>query len=120
MVAFNKFQDFVEQVLTAKHNATASGDVFKVYLSNEAPLATDTVKADIADITAQNGYPAGGTDVQNTLSESSGTATVAGTDVVVTPRTIDVHMAALRKKMDSAGEHIETVRGVGYRFRNET
>lgn len=85
MAAYNKFQDFVEQVLTGTHNFTATGHVFKVYLSNTTPSASlDAVKADLAEITAQNGYPAGGTDVQNTLSETTGTATVAGTDVVFT------------------------------------
>lgn len=34
----------------------------------------------------------------------------------VTDRTIDVHMASLRKKLERFGEQIETVRGVGYRF----
>lgn len=34
----------------------------------------------------------------------------------VTDRTIDVHMASLRKKLDSMGDSIETVRGVGYRM----
>jgi two-component system phosphate regulon response regulator PhoB len=31
-------------------------------------------------------------------------------------RTIDVHVRALRKKLDAIAECIETVRGVGYRF----
>ncbi len=34
----------------------------------------------------------------------------------VTDRTIDVHMASLRKKLGAPGELIETVRGVGYRM----
>ncbi len=34
----------------------------------------------------------------------------------VTDRTIDVHMASLRKKLGQVGSQIETVRGVGYRF----
>jgi two-component system alkaline phosphatase synthesis response regulator PhoP len=34
----------------------------------------------------------------------------------ITDRTIDVHVAALRKKMGSVGQHIVTVRGVGYRL----
>jgi DNA-binding response OmpR family regulator len=34
----------------------------------------------------------------------------------VTDRTIDVHMASLRKKLGTLGDAIETVRGVGYRF----
>jgi len=85
MAAYNKFQDFVEQVLTAKHNFTAAGDVFKIYLSNTVPSASlDAVKADLVEIGAGNGYTAGGEDVQNTLSEAAGTATVGATDVVWT------------------------------------
>ncbi len=34
----------------------------------------------------------------------------------VSDRTIDVHMSALRKKLGGIGDHIHTVRGVGYRF----
>lgn len=40
-----------------------------------------------------------------------------GEDTLVLDRTIDVHIRALRKKMGAAGDYIETVRGVGYRFR---
>jgi len=32
-------------------------------------------------------------------------------------RTVDVHVAALRKKLGKQGEMIETVRGVGYRLK---
>jgi two-component system phosphate regulon response regulator PhoB len=35
---------------------------------------------------------------------------------IVLERTIDVHIKSLRRKMGDAGELIETVRGVGYRF----
>ncbi len=34
----------------------------------------------------------------------------------VTDRTIDVHLASLRKKLEHRGDTIETVRGVGYRM----
>ncbi len=37
----------------------------------------------------------------------------------VTERTIDVHLTSLRKKLGSEGWMIETVRGVGYRLKNE-
>lgn len=40
-----------------------------------------------------------------------------GEDTMVLERTIDVHIRALRKKLDSHADLIETVRGVGYRFR---
>jgi len=31
-------------------------------------------------------------------------------------RTVDTHMRRLREKLGSAAKHLETVRGVGYRF----
>ena len=34
-------------------------------------------------------------------------------------RTIDVHVRTLRQKLGENGEHIETVRGVGYRWEAE-
>jgi two-component system alkaline phosphatase synthesis response regulator PhoP len=40
-----------------------------------------------------------------------------GADATITDRTIDVHIAALRRKLGKAGERVETVRGVGYRFK---
>jgi len=40
-----------------------------------------------------------------------------GDEVAVMDRTVDVHVAALRKKLGKQGEMIETVRGVGYRLK---
>lgn len=40
---------------------------------------------------------------------------IQGEDVTVTGRTIDTHVFALRKKLLTWSEHIETIRGVGYR-----
>lgn len=40
-----------------------------------------------------------------------------GEDAMVLERTIDVHIKSLRKKLGEAADLIETVRGVGYRFR---
>ncbi len=42
---------------------------------------------------------------------------VRGDDAIVTDRSVDVHVANLRKKLGSYGDLVETVRGVGYRFR---
>jgi DNA-binding response OmpR family regulator len=47
---------------------------------------------------------------------------VWGSDVVVGDRTVDVHIKALRRKLEEAGGDgrvIETVRGIGYRLRGE-
>ncbi|MDP6957816.1 MAG: response regulator transcription factor, partial [Planctomycetota bacterium] len=42
-----------------------------------------------------------------------------GENVDIFARTIDVHIASLRKKLGSDSSWIETVRGVGYRFREK-
>ena len=42
---------------------------------------------------------------------------IRGDDYAVTDRTIDFQMVGLRKKLGSIGKDIETVRGIGYRFR---
>ena len=40
-----------------------------------------------------------------------------GEDYPVTERAVDVQIVGLRKKLGKAGKYVETVRGVGYRFR---
>lgn len=85
MATFNKFQDFAEQLGKGVHQLHAAGHTLKVYLSNTTPdAALDAVKADLAEITPANGYPSGGTDVQNDYTETGGTGTLSGVDVVFT------------------------------------
>jgi len=42
---------------------------------------------------------------------------VRGSDYPVTDRSVDVQVVGLRKKLGAYGHYIETVRGVGYRFK---
>lgn len=42
---------------------------------------------------------------------------IRGDDYPVTDRSIDVQIVGLRKKLGEAGKHIQTVRGIGYRFK---
>jgi two-component system alkaline phosphatase synthesis response regulator PhoP len=42
---------------------------------------------------------------------------VKGEDYPVTDRSVDVQIVGLRKKLGPAGKYVETVRGVGYRFK---
>ncbi|MBI2344045.1 MAG: response regulator transcription factor [Deltaproteobacteria bacterium] len=44
---------------------------------------------------------------------------VWGYDAALNTRTVDVHINRLREKLGKAGEYIETVRGMGYRFVEE-
>ncbi len=72
MATFNKFDAFVENLAEKVHDLGA--DTLKVYLSNSAPVATNTVKANIAEITAKNGYVSGGNTASvTTSSQTTGT-----------------------------------------------
>jgi hypothetical protein len=83
MATYNKFEAFVENVCEKVHNLGA--DTLKVMLTLTAPVVTNSVKADLTDIAAGNGYTAGGTAVTVTTSaQASGTYTLAANQVVFT------------------------------------
>lgn len=83
MASYVKFYSFVEAMAEKVHNL--GSDTLKVMLSNSAPVQTNTVKADITDISAGSGYSAGGTAITITSSaQSSGTYKLVGNDVVFT------------------------------------
>lgn len=82
MAAFNKFNDFSEQLANGAQNFAS--DTYKVALSNSAPTASNAALADITQISAGNGYTSGGTATTIAVSETSGTTTVTGTQVVFT------------------------------------
>jgi two-component system phosphate regulon response regulator PhoB len=44
---------------------------------------------------------------------------VLGREIAVLDRTIDVHVMAVRRKLGACADAIETIRGIGYRFRDE-
>lgn len=44
---------------------------------------------------------------------------VWGYDAALTTRTVDTHIKRLREKLGKAGDYIETIRGIGYRFREK-
>lgn len=52
------------------------------------------------------------------LSRDALLDSVWGTDAFVTDRTIDTHVKRLRAKLGRTGTQVETVRGIGYRFRD--
>lgn len=58
MATYNKFNQFVADVANKIHNL--GSDTLKVALSNVAPVATNTIFANITEISAGNGYTAGG------------------------------------------------------------
>lgn len=81
MAAYTKFNQFVQDLCTKVHNVNA--DTLKVMLTNTAPVATNAIKTDITEITAANGYVAGG----NTLVFSSGAQTSGTFKLIVADAT---------------------------------
>lgn len=89
MVAFTKYQDTVERYWSAVHNLTAAGHTVRGAIHSDAPtVATDDELADLTQVTG-TGYTAGGEDIQNDMTESGGTATFTGVDVVWTAGAAD-------------------------------
>jgi hypothetical protein len=72
MASFNKFHAFVEHLAEKVHNL--GSDTLKVMLTNTAPVATNSVRADLVEIAGGNGYTTGGaTAAASSSSQTSGT-----------------------------------------------
>lgn len=83
MASFQKFSSFVEAVAEKVHNL--GSDTLKVMLTNSAPLSSNTQKTDLTEISAGNGYTAGGATVTITSSaQSGGVYKLVGSDLVFT------------------------------------
>lgn len=88
MAVGNKFNQFIADVYNGVHNL--SSNTIRAYLTNVAPAATNSVKADIAEIAAGNGYTAGGvtiavvssTQTAGTYSLVTGDATITATGAI--------------------------------------
>lgn len=88
MATYNKFQNFVTYLHGAELDLEGSPppDTLTLMLVlAPAPVATNSVKTDLTEITAGNGYTAGGEDLTNpTGTEATGTFTLAADEVTWT------------------------------------
>jgi hypothetical protein len=82
MAAPHKFNIFSKDLADKKHNF--GSDTFKIMLTNVAPIASNTITADLTEIAAGSGYTAGGTATAITESTSAGTYKAVGANVVFT------------------------------------
>jgi hypothetical protein len=86
MASYNKHQDYAEQLNKGIH--IWSSHTFKAAFCNTAPVATNTVLADLTQISTAGGYTAGaggGVTLDTvTLTETTGTAKVTIADEVFT------------------------------------
>ena len=85
MATYTKFNQFVEDLVKGYHQFGTH--TFKVMLTNSAPTAaTNKIKGDITDITAGNGYTAGGNALTiSAPTQSSGTVKpIPSVDITIT------------------------------------
>lgn len=84
MASAVKYNCFAQDVGRGVHNLNSN--TLKLALTNTAPnTSTHVGLADITEISAGNGYTAGGTAVGSTAySQTSGTGALTGSDVVFT------------------------------------
>lgn len=83
MAAFNKFNSFVEALAEKVHNL--GSDTLKWVLTNSAPTSSNTILANITQISNGNGYTTGGTAATtSSSSQTSGTYKLVLADTVFT------------------------------------
>lgn len=83
MASFTKFNPFVENLAEKVFNL--GSDTLRVMLCNSAPVAANGVKGDLTEISAGNGYTAGGTAATiSSSAQTSGTYKLVLADVVFT------------------------------------
>ena len=84
MATYNKFNQTIADAYNGVHNM--GSDTLRFMLTNTAPVAGNSVRANLTEISAGNGYTTGGSTVAITSStQSSGTYSLVPTaDVVFT------------------------------------
>ncbi len=85
MASYNKYNQFIEDLTNKVHDLFGTTDTVKVLLSNTSPTAaTDATKSNAAEISAGNGYTAGGEDTQNDSTRTTTTVTMTAVDITWT------------------------------------
>lgn len=86
MAAFNRFNCFTEDLSKKLHNLAT--DSLKVYLTNTAPVVTNTVYNTPADLATGGGYTAGGAAATITsCAQTAGVTKLVLADVIFTATT---------------------------------
>lgn len=86
MAAFNKINQFTEDLCRGAHNFSSGAQTFKVSLSNTATVATNSIFGDISanDLATSGGYTAGGNSSAMSDSTASGVEKVLATNTTWT------------------------------------
>jgi two-component system alkaline phosphatase synthesis response regulator PhoP len=105
----NKINQSDTHVVLRKHNLVIDPTRFEVQV-DESPVDLTATEFHVLYFLAR--YP-GWVFTRSQIIDS-----VKGGDYPVTDRSVDVQIVGLRKKLLTAGHLIETVRGIGYRFKD--
>lgn len=85
MAAYNKFRQFVEYALEGVVNMGSDTLKFMMTNGSNAPVNTNTIKANLTEISSGNGYTAGGTTTaQQSSAQTAGVYKLVVTDTVFT------------------------------------
>jgi len=86
MAAYNGFNIFTKHLLEAAHSFATGVHAFKAFLTNTAPVATNSLFGDISanDLATANGYTAGGNALATSTAAVSGTTNKASVTADVT------------------------------------
>lgn len=85
MATYTKYEPFAQVFANKEVDAFGTTDTWKAAIHTDAPtVATDTVLADLTQISGANGYTTGGSDITFNSTRSGGTVTATATDVVWT------------------------------------
>lgn len=82
--AFTKYYNWVALLSTGGINLAAAGATIYAVITNTAPTLTHTTLSQISELSTAGGYTAGGIDIQNDCTSSTGTATMTAVDCVWT------------------------------------
>ena len=96
------------RALTKVHDLVIDDDRHEVHVGGQAMVLTLTEYKLLRFLAQHPGRVFTRTQILNNIQDEH---------VIVIDRAIDVHVAALRKKLGEASRFVETVRGVGYRFK---
>ncbi len=85
MATYTKYEIVPENMGNKVYDFFGTTDTWKVAICTDAPVvATDTVIADVTQISGANGYTTGGANISFNSTRSGGTLTATATDVTWT------------------------------------
>lgn len=85
MVAYVKYEPFVENLMNKIFDLFGTTDTLRIVIHTDAPVvATDDQLADLTQIAGNNGYTTNGEDIQNDSTRTGGTVTLTAVDVTWT------------------------------------